>query len=41
MSMIRCDECDRVFNSDGDPACFNEDSNYVICERCREGIDDE
>lgn len=41
MSMIRCDECDRIFDSDDDPGCFDEDGDRVICEPCREEIDDE
>ncbi len=46
MSMIRCDRCDQVFDSDADPDCFVEVGNMrsqtqiaTICERCR--TDDE
>ena len=43
MSMIRCDGCDRIIDSDDDPDCFVEVGNMrrmnftkVMCERCRD-----
>jgi hypothetical protein len=43
MSMIRCEHCDRVFDSDADPDCFVENpglpgrmGDEVLCEWCRE-----
>ena len=39
MSMIYCDGCALLINSDDDPACFVEDDSRgrkVICEECRE-----
>ena len=41
MSMIRCDGCDRVFDSDDDPQCFEDTDGAfgtwrVLCEQCRE-----
>ena len=42
MSMIKCDGCDRIFDSDEDPDCFIEEDYAdkqparVICETCRE-----
>jgi hypothetical protein len=42
MSMICCDSCDRMFDSDEDPDCFivwdapYDEEEAVICERCRE-----
>ena len=29
MSMIRCDECERIFDSDEDPDCYVEKPNYI------------
>ena len=44
--MIRCDECDRMFDSDDDPDCFVEAGNMrrmtkdaVICEGCRDTME--
>jgi len=46
MSMIRCEECDEIFDSDEDPECFVEVGNMrrlhqtkVICEYCRDDMD--
>ena len=36
MSMIRCDYCSDIFDSDEDPDCFVEPK--VICENCRERL---
>ena len=38
MSIITCDECGDVFDSDADPDCFII-NDYVVCESCREVID--
>ena len=38
MSMIRCDECERLIDSDDDPDCFIDTSpttTVSLCERCR------
>ncbi len=43
MSMIRCEDCSRLIDSDDDPDCFVYVGNYkrlhddkVMCEPCRE-----
>ncbi len=45
MSMVICDHCDRLFDSDADPDCFIEPPyatpasrsvQDIICEPCRE-----
>ncbi len=41
MSLIKCDKCDAIIDSDEDPDCFIENltghgEDYVACERCRE-----
>jgi len=41
MSMIRCDWCERLIDSDGDPDCFIHDfegmlKDEVLCEWCRD-----
>lgn len=47
MSMIGCDNCDQMIDSDDDPACFVEAPacaphdmrkilEQVLCENCRE-----
>lgn len=43
MSMIACDRCPTIINSDDDPTCFVETGDMrrmhktiVLCERCRE-----
>lgn len=40
MSMIRCDDCEGIFDSDADPGCFVETpkGDQVFCEPCREDI---
>lgn len=40
MSMIRCDRCAQIIDSDDDPECFVENpgcryGDRVICEACR------
>lgn len=47
MSMIRCDRCSRLIDSDDDPECFVEVDNdegiasYLgaFCEWCRDKMD--
>jgi hypothetical protein len=48
MSMILCESCDRLIDSDDDPDCFVEVGNMrrmtstmVLCEPCRERMEDE
>lgn len=41
MSMIVCDNCDRVFCYDDDPDCFDEETNLVTCDHCREEEEEE
>ena len=53
VSWIACERCQRVFNSDDDPDCFlfGEDAllsgpekrkwDAVLCERCRDEMDDQ
>lgn len=43
MSMVMCERCDRMIDSDFDAECFVYVGNYkrlhaemVLCERCRE-----
>ena len=43
MSMVICEDCDRLFDSDDDPDCFIEVGNMrrlhktkILCESCRE-----
>ncbi len=41
MSMIRCDRCDTMIDSDDDPECFVEADkidkrDHVWCESCRD-----
>lgn len=48
MSMVMCERCDRMIDSDDDPDCFCEAPDYmpadfrkavgteVVCEPCRE-----
>lgn len=44
MSVIRCEICAHLIDSDEDPDCFveefwtanNEDKDAVLCEQCRE-----
>lgn len=43
MSMIRCEQCERLIDSDDDPECFVENpglpgamGDEVLCEWCRE-----
>lgn len=39
MSMARCDDCERVFDSDADPECFVETAPHTyecVCEWCRD-----
>jgi len=43
MSMIRCEQCERLIDSDDDPDCFIENpgmpgsmGDEVLCEWCRE-----
>lgn len=37
MSMIRCDLCDRLIDSDDDPDCFVEGNpSGCFCEPCRD-----
>ena len=41
MSMIHCQGCALLIDSDADPACFVEDDPYdreVVCEGCREDV---
>jgi hypothetical protein len=35
MSMVRCDECEILIDSDLDPDCFNE-FDETHCENCRQ-----
>jgi hypothetical protein len=35
MSMCKCDQCDRLIDSDDDPECFVGDTS-TRCEYCRE-----
>lgn len=41
MSLIRCDKCDDVFDSDADPDCFIEtaEETVVICVNCRDELE--
>jgi hypothetical protein len=39
MSMIRCDRCERLIDSDDDPECFVEKTDEVLCEWCRGDIE--
>ena len=48
MSMITCEDCDRLIDSDDDPDCFVYTGNYkrqhhekVMCENCRQKYFDE
>lgn len=48
MSMIRCDDCSDIFDSDADCDCFVEVGNMrrqtstrVICRQCREDYPDD
>lgn len=42
MSMIRCDLCNRLIDSDDDPDCFVEGNpSGCFCERCREQAEEE
>jgi hypothetical protein len=36
MSMVMCERCDRMIDSDDDPDCFVENPDAVLCEWCRE-----
>ena len=36
MSMIRCEWCERLIDSDDDPDCFAENPEEVLCEWCRD-----
>lgn len=38
MSMVRCDECEIMIDSDDDPDCFGEDGNApdILCDNCRQ-----
>lgn len=40
MSMIQCDDCGRIFDSDEDPDCFVSERGSilagVLCESCRQ-----
>lgn len=43
MSMAKCKDCDRVFDTDEDPDCFIEVGNMrrmnwteIVCEPCRD-----
>lgn len=40
MSMIRCDECSRLVDSDDDPECFltRDRKDWIVCEVCRERL---
>lgn len=47
MSMIRCDSCSELIDSDDDPSCFVEVGNMrsqtkdmVLCESCRDRLDE-
>lgn len=39
MSMICCDECEALIDSDDDPECFGGNDD-VVCKWCREQIAD-
>lgn len=46
MSVIRCEACDAIFDSDEDPDCFVEVGNMrrlhktlILCEHCRDERD--
>ena len=48
MSMVRCDNCDLIFDSDADPDCFVEVGNMrrlhqtkIMCPPCREDYENE
>lgn len=36
MSMMRCDRCQKVIDTDDDPDSLYETEDGCICERCRE-----
>ena len=38
MSMVRCNECDLLIDSDDDPECFGEfgKAEETLCESCRQ-----
>lgn len=45
MSMVMCERCDRMIDSDDDPDCFVENpglpgsmGDQVLCEWCRETL---
>lgn len=35
MSIIRCQRCDYVIDSDDDPECLVNDGDLIACESCR------
>lgn len=35
MSMVRCDKCEHLIDSDDDADCFN-DFDEAVCENCRQ-----
>lgn len=42
MSMVRCDDCSRLIDSDEDMECFTQEGNGPIrCENCREGEEED
>lgn len=49
MSMIRCDRCSNLIDSDDDPDCFVDDPRHsipphpdrVLCEPCRDEQEDD
>lgn len=41
MSMIKCDECDVMIDSDEDLDCFVCSGRIVLCLLCREEIEPE
>ena len=39
MSMMRCDGCGFVVDTDSDPDALYVDNNDCLCEACREGVE--
>ena len=36
MSLLRCDNCDHVIDTDNEPEAFDEVANRWFCRPCRE-----
>ncbi len=41
MSLVICDKCGDVIDSDDDPECFIPPSDGALCQSCRESIEEE